>query len=256
MADLFLGQSMSEFYKFISAGTAHTFTFGFQPDKVVFNNLSDWTATAAGKPVSIWWRDQTTAAYAYQEQVIDSSAGASFNFLNTTSNGFTVADSDGGAVAYRALIAGVSLANPCVVTTTAAHGFQTDQVVRVSDLGADMPTPRGMSQINNKRFRIVVLSSTTFSLKDVISDEPINSTSYTAWVAGGRVNLESRVLALNNPQVSPYSPASPYGQTPFVYDPISYQLTAGTNVMGSDGDLFNIEVVKFGRVVDLGDLLV
>jgi hypothetical protein len=256
MADLFLGQSMSEFYKFISAGTAHTFEFGFQPDKVVFNNLSDWTATAAGKPVSIWWRDQTTAAHAFQNQVIDSSAGASFNFLDTATNGFTVADTDGGAVAYRALISGVTLANPCVVTTTAAHGFQTDQVVRLSDLGSDMPTPRGMNQINNKRFRIVVLTSTTFSLKDVISDDPINSTSYTAWVAGGRVNLESRVLALNNPQVSPYSPASPYGQTPFVYDPISYQLTVGTNVMGSDGDIFNIEVYKFGQVIDLGDLLV
>ena len=192
MADLFRGQSMSEFYKFISAGTAHTFTFNFQPDKVVFNNLTQWTATAGGDPVSIWWRDQTVAAHASQMQVIDSSAGASFNFLDTATNGFTVADTDGGSTAYRALISGVTLANPCVVTTASAHGYQTDQVVKISDLGADMPTARGMSQINNKRFRIVVINSTSFSLKDVISDEPINSTSYTAWVAGGRVNLESR----------------------------------------------------------------
>lgn len=254
MADLFLGQSMSEAYKFISAGTAHTFSFGFQPDKVVFNNLTKWTATAGGDPVSVWFRGQTTTAHAFQQQVIDSAAAQSFNFLDTSTNGFTVADTAGGATAYRALIAGVSQANPCVVTTTAAHGYQTDQIVRISDLGADAPTARGMNQINNMRFRIVVLTSTTFSLKDVVSDDPINSTSYTAWVAGGRVNLESRVLALNNPQVSPYSPASPYGQTPFVYDPIEYKLTAGTSVMGADNDVFLIEVYKWGRFVDLGDL--
>jgi hypothetical protein len=103
MTDLFHGQSMSEFYKFISAGTAHTFAFGFQPDKVVFNNLTKWTATAGGEPVSVWFRDQTTAAHAYQQQVIDSAAGASFNFLDTATNGFTVADTDGGVVKLIAL---------------------------------------------------------------------------------------------------------------------------------------------------------
>jgi len=45
MSDLFQGQSMSEAYQFISAGTAHTFTFNFQPDKVVFNNLDQWKNT-------------------------------------------------------------------------------------------------------------------------------------------------------------------------------------------------------------------
>jgi hypothetical protein len=74
MADLFLGQTCTELYRFISAGTAHTFSFNFQPDKVVFNNLSDWTATAGGLPTSIWWRDQTTTAHAFQHQVIDSAA--------------------------------------------------------------------------------------------------------------------------------------------------------------------------------------
>jgi hypothetical protein len=35
----------------------------------------------------------------------------------------------------------------------------------------------------------------------------------------------------------------------------SIQLTVGTAVMGTDGDVFNIEVYKFGEVIDLGDLL-
>src|SRR5689334_15103514 len=115
MSDLFQGQTMTEAYQFISAGTAHTFTFNFQPDKVVFNNLSDWTATAAGKPISVWFRDQTTAAHAFQQQVIDTSAGASFNFLDTSTNGFTVADTEGGQSTAHATISGIPQADPCVI---------------------------------------------------------------------------------------------------------------------------------------------
>ncbi len=254
MTDLFEGQSMSESFRFISAGTAHTFVFGFQPDKVVFNNLTKWTATAGGEPRSFWFRDQTTAAHAFQQQVIDSNAGQSFNFLDLATNGFTVADTAGGATAFRALISGVTQADPCVVTTTAAHGFQTNQLVRITDLGSDMPTDRGMDQINNLRFRIVVIDSTSFSLKDPITDEAIDSTSFTAWVSGGRIDLETRVLQLNNPQVSPYD-VTPYVPNPFDFDPITYQLTAGTSVMADDSDVFLIEVYKFGQVTDLGDLL-
>ena len=256
MSDLFLGQTCTEAYQFISAGTAHTFTFSWQPDKVVFNNLSDWTATAAGKPISVWFRDQTTTAHAFQQQVIDSSAGASFNFLDTSTNGFTVADTAGGVASYFKLISGVTQADPCVITTTTAHGYQTDQQIMITDLGNIGPglTNRGMQQLNNNEYIITVLTSTTFSLRDVITDEPIDSTGFTAWVAGGRVNMISRVISLNNPQQPPYT-VVPYSPTPFAYDPILYKLTAGTSVMGSDGDVFLIEVYKWGQVTDLGDLL-
>lgn len=253
MSDLHEGQSMSELYKFISAGTAHTFTFGFQPDKVVFNNLTDWTATAGGQPISTWWRDQTTAAHAFQQQVVDTAAAQSFNFLDTAAAGFTVADSSGGAATAHATISGVTAADPCVITHS-AYTFQTNQIVRITDLGSDMPTARGMEQINNKRYRIVVLSATTFSLKDPISGEAIDSSAYTAYVSGGRITLETKVLALNNPQVSPYE-TTPYVPNQFAYDPIDYKLTVGTAVMGADSDVFNIEVYKFGKVTDLGDLL-
>ena len=254
MSDLFKGQSMSEAYRFISAGTAHTFTFNFQPDKVVFNNLTDWTGTAAGLPISVWFREQTTAAHAFQQQVIDSSAGASFNFLDSTTNGFTVADTAGGVAAQRALIAGVTAADPCVITTVAVHGYQTDQIIRITDLGADMPTARGMDELNNNRYKIVVIDTTSFSLKDVVTGEAIDSTNFVAWVSGGRVVLETKVLQLNNPQVSPYA-TTPYVPNAYQYDPVEYKLTAGTQVMGADSEVFLIEVYKFGNVVDLGDLL-
>ena len=254
MSDLHLGQTMTEFYKFVSAGTAHTFDFNFQPDKVVFNNLTQWTASAGGLPISVWFRDQTTSAHAFQEQVIDSSAGASFNFLDVATNGFVVADSAGGMPSSHANISGITQANPCVITH-AAYTFQTNQIVRLTDLGPTGVSDRGMGELNNNRFRIVVLTPTTFSLKDPITGEPVDSSAFTAYVSGGIITLETHVIALNVPQVAPYSNSNPYNPNPFQYNAVEYKLTAGTAVMGADGDIFNIEAYKFGQIIDLGDLV-
>lgn len=255
MSDLFLGQTCTAAIRFISAGTAHTFQLPFQVDKAVFVNLSDWTATAAGRPRSYWYRDQTTAAHAFQEQVIDSAAGSSFNFLDTATNGFTVADLPGGQATAHATISGITQADPGVVTHS-AYTFQTNQIVRLTDLGQVTPAlNRGMGALNNNRYKIVVLSATTFSLKDVITGEPIDTTLFDAYVSGGRITLETHVISLNNPQVTPYSNLNPYDPNPFQYDPVTYQLTAGTAVMGSDGDQFIIELYKWGQIIDLGDLI-
>lgn len=248
MSDLFQGRSMSEAYQFISGGLEHTFTFNFQPDKVVFNNLTAWTATAGKLPRSVWYRGQTDDAEAFQWQVIDSAAGSSFNFLDTTTNGFTVADTSGGVTALRATIAGITQADPCVVTTTAAHGFQSNQIVRITDLGSDMPTARGMDQLNNNRYRITVIDGTSFSLQNVISGEDIDSTAYTAWVAAGFVTAETHVITQNNPQSGTYT------ANPYEFAPVVYKLTAGTSVMGTDGDVYLIEVYKWGQLYDLGDI--
>lgn len=245
---------MTEAYKFVSAGTAHTFIFNFPPDKVVFNNLSDWTATAAGRPVSVWFKDQTTAAHAFQMQVVDTSAGASFNFLDTATNGFTVADSAGGVTSYKASVSAITKANPCVVTTSAPHGYQTNQQVIFTDLGDVGVTDRGMGELDGNTYGIIVLSSTTFSLYDVITGDPIDSSSFSTYVSGGKVIMISRVISLNNPQVYPYA-IVPYVPTPIAYNAPVYALTAGTSVMGSDGDSFLIEVYKWGQVTQLGDLV-
>lgn len=256
MSDLFQGQTMTAAIKCISAGTAHTFQLPFQADKVVFNNLSDWTATAAGRPISVWFRDQTTAAHAYQQQVIDSAAAQSFNFLDTATNGFTELNLPGGQATSHATISGISQADPGVVTHS-AYTFQTNQIVRLTDLGQVTPVlNRGMGALNNNRYRITVLSPTTFSLKDVITGEPIDTTTMDAYVSGGRITLETHVISLNNPQVAPYSDLNPYDPNPYKYDSVTYQLTAGTAVMGSDGDVFLIECYKWGQIIDLGDLLV
>lgn len=251
MSDLFLGQTCTYGAKFISAGTAHTFTFPFQVDMVTFYNYTK-SGTSDTFVEHIWFRG-FPAGDAIQGGL--GTAPAAKRALETT-NGFTVADTSGGVTSYYKLISGVSQADPCVVTTSTAHGYQTDQQVRITDLGNVGPgiAARGMDQINNKQFIITVINSTTFSLRDVITDEPIDSTGFTAWVSGGRVDMVTRVISLNNPQVSPYA-VTPYVPTPFAYDPIEYKLTAGTAVMGADGDVFYIDAIKFGTYVDLGDLL-
>mgnify|MGYP001609695005 CR=1 FL=1 len=133
------------------------------------------------------------------------------------------------------------------------HGTYKDGVFRPANMRSEQGFADNV-ELDGQRYRIVVLSPTTFSLKDVISGEPIDSTSFTAYVSGGRVTLETHVISLNNPQVSPYD-VTPYVPNPYAYDPVEYKLTAGSAVMGSDNDVFLIEVVKYGQVYDLGDLL-
>ncbi|KKL28676.1 hypothetical protein LCGC14_2372800, partial [marine sediment metagenome] len=82
---------MTEAFKCISAGSAATFTFGHQMDKVIFYNLTDWKATAATFPISIWIRGLTTDSDAFQQQVISADGGNAFNFVFEGTNGFTVA---------------------------------------------------------------------------------------------------------------------------------------------------------------------
>jgi len=63
-------------------------------------------------------------------------------------------------------------ANPCVVTTTAAHGFQTGDRTYIESVV-------GMTQLNELWYTVTRASSTTFSL------DGVNSTAYTAYGSAG-----------------------------------------------------------------------
>lgn len=253
MSDLFFGQTCTAMYKYVTvASAAHTFTFPFQPDQVDVVNITKWTATAQNRPIARWYRDSAvlTAGKALLEEVIDSSAGASFNFTLLGANGFTVADTEGGQSTSIANITGAALEDPLKLTHS-TFTFQNDQIVRITDLGQVTNTVnRGLSQINNKRYKIKVVDATHIRLYDVITGEPIDGTGFTAWVAGGKITLETHVIALNNPQVDPYN-VTPYVPNQFKYDPIEYKLTVGTGILAAASE-FRIVAIKYGTWEDLG----
>ena len=75
-------------------------------------------------------------------------------------------------------ISAITQASPGVLTT-ATHGYSTGDVVYIQSIV-------GMTELNNLYFKVVVISSTTFSLKDM-DGTAIDTTSYTAWSSGGTV---------------------------------------------------------------------
>ena len=97
-----------------------------------------------------------------------------------------------GQAVERASISGISNAERCEITASAAHGLTTEDRVRVTDIGNVGPNSanRGFENIVNKRFVIVVTSTTTFLIKDEITNEYIDSTNYTPYVSGGYATKE------------------------------------------------------------------
>jgi len=94
-----------------------------------------------------------------------------------------------GQTAMRANITGITNANPCIVTIDDNPGYETGNFVRLTDLNGVMPVPRGEDPLNNYRWKIILLTDTTFSLKHPVTDFPVNSTNYPPYVSGGYCNL-------------------------------------------------------------------
>lgn len=95
-----------------------------------------------------------------------------------------------GQLPHRVDIEEISLAYPCIVTTTDAHGFSTFDFVRFTNLNGLMPPPQhGADQINGNKYRIIVLSDTTFKIQNAITFQDIDSTHYTPYTTGGSANL-------------------------------------------------------------------
>jgi hypothetical protein len=85
----------------------------------------------------------------------------------------TIAYAEAGEVAMT----GITLANPAVVTTAAAHGYTSGNYVTIREV-------IGTTQVNLKRYQITVTDSTHFSLNG------IDSTAYTAYSSAGFVTRD------------------------------------------------------------------
>lgn len=87
-------------------------------------------------------------------------------------------------------ITGITQASPGVITS-ASHGYSTNDEIYIASVG-------GMTQLNGKFFRVVVINSNTFSLKDLFGTA-INTTSYTAYTSGGTATI---VYELTSPYLT------------------------------------------------------
>jgi len=72
---------------------------------------------------------------------------------------------------HQPKINNITQANPGVVTTRWAHGYSTNDPVRIVDVV-------GMTEVNNLEFKITVLTTTTFEIDR-------NTTGDTAYISGG-----------------------------------------------------------------------
>lgn len=86
--------------------------------------------------------------------------------------------------ATSASISGITQANPCVITTTAAHGINVGSRIALSGIV-------GMTQLNGTTQTVSAVTSTTLTLGDV------NSTGYTAYSSGGTVVPDVVKFAIN-----------------------------------------------------------
>ena len=111
--------------------------------------------------------------------------GSGTLFAKTTHNGQEcgVADLNGliyevsiGATCIAATMAitGASAADPCVITVASTAALTTGDMIMIT-------TVVGMTQLNDKLYKITVIDGTTFSL------DSIDSSGYTAWSSAGTI---------------------------------------------------------------------
>lgn len=94
-----------------------------------------------------------------------------------------------GQIPKRVAITNITNALPCVVTTEDDHDFPNKSFVRLTQLNGCMPSPHGVDQLNNYKFRVIVTSSTEFKLQDPITFKDIDSTTFPPYITGGSCNL-------------------------------------------------------------------
>jgi len=112
-------------------------------------------------------------------------AGSGVPFNKTTHNGQAcgVADMNGNmyeinigmtAIASTMAITGASQDNPCVITVASTAALTTGDWIMITSVV-------GMTQLNDKMYKITVLDGTTFHLDD------IDASGYTAWSSAGTI---------------------------------------------------------------------
>jgi len=208
-----------------SGGSAYSITLPFQADCFQW-----WRYTAYGTAGTIgngiWFRDFPAGDELATRAIADNGATGNLNLVLETTNGITVANTAGGFTTEQVTITGATTATPCVITA-ASHGLATNDRVVITKIVGTIG-----AELNNKTFVVVVLSSSTFSLYDTYGNAITTVGSYTS---GGQLNKTGPRLGVTNA-------------------PITYKLTLGSQVMGSDNDVIYFIASKFNNYINLGDV--
>lgn len=89
-------------------------------------------------------------------------------------------------------ITGITKANPGVVTTSAAHGYDNSDWVFIDDVN-------GMTEVNGKFYTITVLTTTTYRLRSLVDGSNVDTTGFGTYTSGG---TSSSVFTLDTPYTS------------------------------------------------------
>ncbi len=93
------------------------------------------------------------------------------------------------------VISGITIADPGVITTDAAHGLAVGDIVSIYSIV-------GTTQLNNRMFKVATVpTTTTLTLIDIDSVDAIDTSAYTAWSSGGVINHRGIPLATTGKDV-------------------------------------------------------
>ena len=116
------------------------------------------------------------------------SAGANITITRNSSSELVLSSTVGG---NSKAIGGATVANPVVITTTAAHGFTEGIPVTLSDIA-------GMTQLNGNEYFMDILTSDTFALyTDANLSVTLDGTGFSAYSSGGVATAEYQTTNLS-----------------------------------------------------------
>lgn len=208
-----------------STGSAITLSVPFEPDSIKVYNYTKF-GTDSNTLEAIWFK-----GFPAGDALLVERGTTDLTSTLETTNGVTEAHTEGGPVSSMVSISGATAADPVVITTSSAHGLTSGDRVIITNVV-------GMIELNaasRNPYSVNVLSSTTFELLDIKGNN-IDGTSFTAYSSGGTVNKISRE-----------------GDNANIWHAPTWNLTLGTSVVGSDGDILYVEVFKYNKVDELGD---
>jgi len=129
--------------------------------------LDNWTLTViAFKPT------QLSPSNVVVTPVVVGTETAKYKVTSTAEDGEQ--SLSGLSAAATHTITNITQANPAVVTTSAANNLDNGDEIEITGVV-------GMTEVNDRRFRVNFLTATTFQLRN------INSTGFTAYTSGGSV---------------------------------------------------------------------